>query len=112
MIASREGRLIARAAWPVGVYVFAQVPSEVPLDIVPKMSSLPPQVKAAILAVGTPPKYSNQLAMVYPDNQIMGYIPTAWDQGAHDWTVVPVLECPDFTAAPVAETAGTAKILQ
>ncbi len=110
--AARTGSLISREVWNwKGLYAFIQVPSEVPAEIVPKMSSLPNAAKALLVGRGGPIHYRNQAAIIHPDNTITGWSPSLSDIMADDWVIhtgTPV----DFTAAPVAETAGTATPLR
>lgn len=91
--------------------MFYQVPSEVPEAIVPKMSSLPPDVKAEFVRRGGPISYSDQFGFVNPSSRIVGWLPWADDHKATDWIIHHEDEPADFTAAPVSETAGTAKPL-
>lgn len=105
--AAKAGRLIRRKAWPEGMFVIAQVPSTVPTEIIPKMSSLPADAKAVFVGRGKPIHYSDQYAVVYADNEINGWIPGHHDMANNDWEILPVSNF-DLPAAPVAETAGTA----
>lgn len=111
--AAKTGLRIARAGWNgKGLFVFAQVPSEVPESVVPKMSSLPPAVKAEFVRRGGPVRYQNQLAIVYPDNNVYGWVASPSDIMANDWFILPdAVWNEDFTPAPVAETVGTARPL-
>jgi hypothetical protein len=95
--ALKKGHKIARKGWNgKGLFVFMQVPSTIAIDIVPKMQSLPKSVKdefenrfqsvrdtkfATI-------NYSNQMALVNPDNSINGWAPSASDTLAEDWIIV------------------------
>lgn len=109
--AAKSGRRIASPTWSDGVFVFFQVPSEVPENIVPKMSSLPNDVKAEFVRRGGPLRYNHQWALVHPDNSICGWLPGTEDVAAVDWIVFHEDAPNNFTAAPVSETAGTAKPL-
>ena len=69
--ALKEGRMIQRVGWNgKGMFVFRQVPSLVPVAIIPKMSSLPESVKEKMIKRNKPIEYSNQLALVKPDNSV------------------------------------------
>lgn len=105
-----EGQMIARLEWyniiTKGVhgntriiseddlnlkFVFRQVPTKISLDIVPKMTSLPEQVKAEFLKLGKELHYQNQFAMVgvFEDrNEIHGWRPTEEDKEATDWVIL------------------------
>lgn len=68
------------------------------------------EVKAELVRRGGALRYQNQMAMVYPDNNIYGWVASPSDCLEKDWCIHE--EAPsDFTPAPVAETAGTAKPL-
>lgn len=105
--ASIAGRLIRRKAWPDGTFVVAQVPSTVPTEIIPKMSSLPADAKAVFIHRGKPIHYSDQYVIVDARNEICGWVPGHSDMANEDWQVLPVSDF-DMPAAPVSETAGTA----
>lgn len=95
--------MIQRQGWNgKGMFVFKQVPSEVPMAIVSKMQSLPTEVKEEfwrrkneasdngnmIMSESNPLssiRYVNQLAIVYPDNSIHGWSPSPADILANDW---------------------------
>ena len=93
--AAKNGYMIAREGWNgKGLFVFAQVPSVISKDIVPNMQSLPQSVKDEFerrfngpqLTDGTI-KYSNQLALVSPSNDITGWAPSTSDAMAQDWII-------------------------
>jgi len=109
--AANAGKMISRSGWNgKGMFVFVQVPSEVPENIIPKMSSLPQPVKAELIKRGGSIRYKNQFALVYPNGDVFGWTPSPSDALATDWAVHPDEPgTPDYPASPVAETAGTAK---
>ena len=110
MEASKSGKRISRASWPEGQFVFTQVPSEVPETIIPKMSSLPSDVKAEFVRRGGSIRYQNQRAIANKDQVIEGWHADLDDETATNWIIWHEDEgAEEFTAAPVAETAGTAK---
>lgn len=105
--AAKNGLMIKRHGWNgKGTFLFMQVPSEISIDIVPKMSSLPESVKSEIkkrfdqLCETTSPelkhhnrhhkgiRYKNQLAMLHPDNTITAWSPSASDVLEEDWFVM------------------------
>lgn len=87
--AAKEGKRISREGWNgKGMFVFMQVPSEIEIDIVPRMTSLPETVKSEFIKRGLPLKYSNQFALVRQDNSINGWTPSPADALAEDWSVL------------------------
>jgi len=94
--ALKQGRRVQREGWNgKGLFIFEQVPSQVPSNIVPKMTSLPQSVKDEFQRRletqegndGTL-KYQNQLAMVYPDNNIYGWVASPSDVLENDWIIL------------------------
>ena len=94
--------MIQRIGWNgKGLFVFKQVPSEIPMTVVPKMQSLPEAVKDEFLRrtetkTNNPfdtktnypfdsIRYNNQLAIVDQANNINGWVPSVSDVLADDW---------------------------
>jgi hypothetical protein len=103
--AMKQGQLVSRDGWNgKGLMVFMQVPSEVPADIIPRMTSLPPAAKAVALERQAPLRYSNQMALLNPDNTVQGWAPSSSDTLATDW-------CIHTSYVVAGETVGTAKPL-
>ncbi len=100
--ALKEGQIARREGWTA--FIFRQVPSEVPADTIPRMTSLPPAVKAKLIATGKPITYQNQIAIVCPDNSIHGWQPTIADTLATDWET-------EGEHVVAGETVGTARAL-
>lgn len=102
--ALKQGKMVQRQGWNgKGLFIFMQVPSQVSMDIVPKMTSLPSAVKAEFekrySRVNSSEKaidpivfnsitYQNQLAMVYPDNKIYGWVASPSDILEEDWIIL------------------------
>lgn len=97
----KKGKRVQRSGWNgKGMFIFMQVPSKVPIDIVPKMTSLPQSVKDefdrrsknipvdAEVPVFTHIRYQNQIAMVYPDNNIYGWVASPSDILEEDWIIL------------------------
>ena len=95
----KAGKRIQRKGWNgKGMFVFMQVPSSVPAEVVPRMSSLPDAVKVEFsrrldsmnkdLKVDAGIRYQNQLAMVYPDNTIFGWLASPSDILSEDWIIL------------------------
>lgn len=87
-----NGGVMRRNVWPVGEFVFMQVPSTIHEAIVPKMQSLPQSVKDVFENRFTNDAmqlnaiyYSNQLAICNSSNSIRGYSPSVEDCFALDW---------------------------
>ena len=94
--ALKQGEMVQRDCWHLpGVFVFMQVPAEIPAAVVPNMQSLPAKVKAEfdrrfndaneqISAI----YYNDQLAMVNQSNVITSYAPSVADVLANDWSIL------------------------
>lgn len=94
--ALHEGKMIQRYGWNgKNLFVFKQIPSEISIEIVPKMQSLPDNVKLEFerrhkinpTHTFEAIRYSNQLAIVKPDNSINGWTPSPADSLAEDWII-------------------------
>jgi hypothetical protein len=93
IVALKEGKRVSRAGWNgKGMFIFMQVPSEIAEHVVPNMQSLPMAVKAEFLKRATEGitgiRYKNQLAMVYPDNTIYGWVASPSDVLESDWCIL------------------------
>jgi len=105
-VALKQGKRVCRVGWNGrGMFVFMQVPAQISVEeVVPKMQSLPQSVKdefkrrldSANLQ-GSPKAYlkdmqfitySNQLALVKPNNEINGWSPSTADSLATDWVIL------------------------
>jgi hypothetical protein len=102
--ALKNGKRVARLGWNGrGLFVFMQVPADIDVEtVVPKMQSLPQSVKDEfarrkklwakdwdVSKEDTETiKYRNQLAMVYPDNTIYGWVASPSDILSDDWVIV------------------------
>lgn len=104
--ALKEGKRVQRLGWNgKDLFIFMQIPSEVPEKIIPKMTSLPQSVKdefkrrADSSAYDDRPRYQvsenfrsirykNQIAMVYPDNTIYGWVASPSDVLEEDWIII------------------------
>ena len=100
--ALKQGKIVSREGWNgKNLFVFRQVPSEVPFDIIPRMTSLPQAVKDVFIKSGASITYQNQFCIVYPDNSIHGWQPSGSDALATDW-------CIHSEYVIAGETVGTA----
>lgn len=87
--ALKQGKRVARQGWNgKGLFIFMQVPAEIHEDVVPKMQSLPDSVKDEFGKRGGSIRYKNQLAMVYPDNTIYGWVASPSDVLEEDWVIL------------------------
>lgn len=85
----RAGGMAQREVWNgAGMFVFKQVPSKVPAEIVPKMSSLPDAVKERMISKEMSPNYQNQMAIVKPDGEISSWVASSADTFAEDWILL------------------------
>jgi hypothetical protein len=91
--ALKSGRRVRRLSRP-GHILFRQVPSTVPAEIVGRMTSLPPAVKAEFTSQALPAVlvYCDQIA-VYVETSlcrftVVGYSPSVEDLFATDWEVI------------------------
>lgn len=74
--------------WKNGEYeciLFFQVPTQIPISIVSKMTSLPPGIKSILEQRGLNFEYKNQLASLDNNNVIQSYLLTVEDFNADDW---------------------------
>lgn len=94
--ALKKGKMVQRKGWNgKGLFIFMQIPSQVPGNIVPKMTSLPQSVKDEFKRREDTQEgndgtisYQNQIAMVYPDNNIYGWVASPSDVLEQDWIII------------------------
>ncbi|MEH0154010.1 MW1434 family type I TA system toxin [Limibacter armeniacum] len=92
--ALKEGKMLRRPLWEKDFFIFRQVPSEIPQEIVPKMTSLPQPVKDEFVRRFNDLdnhqinsiSYNDQIAHVGFSNLITGYNFSVEDTFAEDWT--------------------------
>lgn len=94
--ALKAGKMVRRTGWGAkDSFIFRQVPSSVPSNIIPKMTSLPNTVKKEfenrcadsdqqIDAI----YYMHQIARVYPSNIIVNWAPSCSDVFSEDWEIL------------------------
>ncbi len=90
-----EGKMVKRSIHGEHEFIFRQVPSTIPANVVPVMTSLPQAVKDEFVRRFNDPamqideiNYNNQLAFVNSSNLIVGWSPSVCDVFADDWFVV------------------------
>lgn len=90
----KNGQRVSRTLWPEHTFIFRQVPSAIPGDVISKMTSLPESVKEEFLFRFEDDNfqidkiyYSDQIAQVNSSNLIVGYSPSVSDVFATDWVL-------------------------
>lgn len=101
--ALKQGKRIARKGWNgKGMFIFMQVPATIHADIIPIMTFLPDTVKDELIsryeldmrtstvapALFGSINYKNQIAIVYPDNNIYGWVASPSDILEEDWIIL------------------------
>ncbi len=93
--ALKKGLKVSREGWNgKGMFIFMQIPAIIDGSIIPKMQSLPNSVKEQFQKrfdldpANAQIKYKNQLAMVYPDNTIYGWVASPSDVLEEDWCIL------------------------
>lgn len=83
------GKMLRRARWPKEHFIFRQVPSTIGKDIVPKMQSLPDDVKEfferTFRKESRDIHYDNQVCYVGEANTLVNFAFQAADIFAEDW---------------------------
>lgn len=87
--ALKEGKKVAREGWNgKGMFVFKQISSNVGIQYVPNMQSLPQSVKDEFVKRGENLSYLNQMCIVKSDNTIDSWVASSSDTFAEDWQIV------------------------
>ena len=93
--ALEDGKRVRRHGWDKDkIFIFRQVPSEVPSKFVSKMTSLPNVVKDYFIGTFTDDEqmdsinYLHQIALVGLSNRIISWIPTVEDIMSEDWVIL------------------------
>lgn len=112
----KQGGIAYREGWN-GDFIFRQVPSLVPADIIPKMTSLPNKVKEITLCRNKDLRYRHQFARVSTTNDVEAYSPSVADVEAEDWVVEPAEPYVGWNKlqekeATAGDTVGTATPLE
>lgn len=85
----KEGRILTRSAWDMGVVVFRQVPQSINVQVIPRMTSLPEKAKELILNNTAFINYNSQcLLFNFQTGEANSWAPSVDDIFAHDWQVV------------------------
>tara|TARA_R100000306_G_C4373305_1_gene140902 strand:- start:59 stop:391 length:333 start_codon:yes stop_codon:yes gene_type:complete len=96
MRALNAGWRVRRSSWPnEKLFIFKQVPAEIPKEVVPRMQSLPQTVKDFFQETFENENdqissiyYEDQLALVSESNLITSYSPSVSDCMAEDWQIL------------------------
>lgn len=91
-----EGKRVRRQSWSESKkFIFRQIPSMIPKEVVPKMQSLPKTVKDYFQSTFENEKnqiseiyYSDQIAIVGLSNLIQSYSLTNEDLLSNDWVIL------------------------
>ena len=98
--ALKLGKAIARKGWNANrdlhkvmpMFIFKQIPAEIGHSIIPKMQSVPDNVKGKFIEYTKTIKYSNQIAVVNQDGNtdgvVDGWVPSISSILAEDWYVI------------------------
>lgn len=101
--ALKKGKRIARKGWNgKGMFIYMLAPATIHADVIPAMQSFPESVKNELTSryeldmsastngpslFGTI-NFKNQIAMVYPDNTIYGWVASPSDILEDDWVIL------------------------
>ena len=87
--ALKQGKLVARKGWNgKGMFVMKQIPTEINLDIIPKMQSVQESAKAVLINRKTTLKYQNQMLIIKEDGTADSWVPSSSDVFAEDWCII------------------------
>ena len=88
--ALKQGRLVYRDGWNgKGMFVMKQIPSEIPLEVIPRMQSVQADAKDILLLRNTTLKYCNQMLIIKQDGTADSWVPSPSDVFAEDWNIAP-----------------------
>ena len=89
--ALKDGKPVSRTFWNEdgeNFLIFKQVPSEIGLEIIPKMTSVPQSVKDILVNDNQTLSYENQVALLnINDGRVDSWNPTVNDIFADDWFI-------------------------
>lgn len=87
--ALKQGKLVTRNGWNgKGMFITKQVPSNISLDIIPKMQSLPQSAKDALLERNQSISYQNQMLIIDSNGIANSWVPSSSDCFAEDWIII------------------------
>ena len=83
-----EGKPACRENWNgKGMFVYRLIDSQIEKEVIPNMTSLSDDVKKILIKRNLPLKFSNQMCIVKPDNNINTWQPSISDISADDWKI-------------------------
>jgi hypothetical protein len=87
--ALKEGKKVAREGWNgKGLFIFKQIPANIGLEIIPKMTSVPQSVKDTMIERCQNLNYRNQCVIVNSNGDVDNWVPSISDVFAEDWIIV------------------------
>jgi len=90
LVAAKKGQRIARSGWNgKGMFVFQRPGDELAADFIPKVKSLPDDVKTFLASQNRPVQFTPYLCMYAADGSIVnGWLASQTDLLAEDWTII------------------------
>lgn len=86
---AKKWHCIARKNWPVGMFVFKQIPADIKEDIIPVMQSVPSSAKNILLNRSEKIiSYTNQMLIVDINGKADSYTPSLEDIFADNWYII------------------------
>ncbi len=87
--ALKLGKKVSREGWNgKGMFIFKQVPANIGLDIIPKMTSVPQSVKDTMIEREQHLNYRNQCVIVDKDGNVDNWAPSISDVFSEDWIIL------------------------
>lgn len=87
--ALKQGKLAQREGWNgKGMFIMKQIPTEIGLDVIPKMQSVQQSAKDILLNRCTTLKYENQMLIIKEDGTADSWVPSSSDVFAEDWIII------------------------
>lgn len=86
--ALEQGKLIRHHSWVKGKFAYKQVPNNVPNDVIPKMASVPQEVKDLLMARGIDLKFRNQINVVSPNGLATSWSYKGTDTEEEAWEIL------------------------
>jgi len=84
----KKGFAIRRKKWFEKSFLYKQVNSNIPVNIIPKMSSVTKEVKKLLNRSNTELKFRDQIILVYINNHATYYQFTGDDIFSEDWFII------------------------
>lgn len=85
----KEGRKVQREGWNgKGLFIFKQIPATIGTEIIPKMQSVPDDVKTTMVERNQSLNYRHQCVLVDTEGNVDNWAPSISDVFSEDWQVV------------------------